>query len=93
MGTQFNDYLRESREADSPDEASLRKVFREDIALGLQFQRARITRGLTQRQLAQMSGVPQPEISRIEQGAGNPTENTLKRLASALDSKLALVKA
>jgi XRE family transcriptional regulator, regulator of sulfur utilization len=91
MGTRFSDYLAKSRAADSPDDAALRKVFEEDIALGLQYHDARVALGLTQRQLAELTGVPQADISRIEHGAGNPTEATLQRLASALDRKLALI--
>lgn len=92
MATKWKDYLAASEAVSSPEDASLRKVFREDIALGLQFQQARNARGLTQRQLADLSGVPQADISRIEHGAGNPTEATLQRLASALNCRLALVE-
>jgi ribosome-binding protein aMBF1 (putative translation factor) len=87
----FKDYLAASRAAESPDDAALRKVFEEDIRLGLQFHDARVARGLTQRQLSEMAGVPQADISRIERGGGNPTEATLQRLARALGRRLALV--
>jgi len=53
----------------------------------------RVARGLTQRDLADLSGVRQADISRIERGAGNPTESTFQRLAAALDSRLELVPA
>jgi len=91
MGTNFKDYLAASRAAESPDDAALRKVFEEAIRLGLQFHDARVARGLTQRQLSEMAGVPQADISRIERGGGNPTEATLQRLARALGRRLALV--
>jgi transcriptional regulator with XRE-family HTH domain len=52
-----------------------------------------VARGLTQRELADLSGVRQADISRIERGAGNPTESTLQRLAAALDRRLELVPA
>jgi len=71
--------------------AALRKVFDDDIRLGLQYHDARVARGLTQRQLAHLSGVPQADFSRIERGGGNPTEATLQRLARALERRLALV--
>lgn len=92
MGTRLSDYLRESRAADSPDAAALRKVFRDGVALGLQYQQARLARGLTQRQLSAQTGIPQADISRIERGAGNPTAATLRRLADALDRRLALAE-
>ena len=91
MGTNFKDYVEASGAAESPEDAALQKVFAEDIRLGLQFHDARIEQGLTQRQLSELSGVPQADISRIENGAGNPTEATLQRLAGALDRRLSLV--
>jgi transcriptional regulator with XRE-family HTH domain len=39
---------------------------------------ARVACGLSQRELAERSGVRQADISRIERGAGNPTESTLQ---------------
>jgi transcriptional regulator with XRE-family HTH domain len=42
-------------------------------------------------ELSEQSGVRQADISRIERGAGNPTEATLQRLASALEKRLELV--
>jgi transcriptional regulator with XRE-family HTH domain len=57
----------------------------------LQFRDARVSRGLTQVELSAKSGVSQADISRIERGAGNPTESTLQRLASVLEYRLELV--
>lgn len=45
---------------------------------------------MTQAQLADATGVPQAEISRIENGNANPTIETVARLAAALDKKLVL---
>jgi ribosome-binding protein aMBF1 (putative translation factor) len=91
MATIFKDYVAASRAAESPEDAAIRKVFVEDIRLGLEYRDARVERGLTQRQLADLSGVPQADISRIERGGGNPTEATLQRLAGALERRLSLV--
>ena len=41
---------------------------------------ARRRAGLTQRELARRSGVPQPSISKIERGVISPTVDTLERL-------------
>src|SRR5205823_1360102 len=41
---------------------------------------ARRRAGLTQRELARRSGVPQPSISKIEGGLISPTVDTLERL-------------
>ncbi len=91
MGTKFSDYLAESKAADTPEDATLREAFAASIVLGLQFRDARVQRGLTEVELSEKSGVPQADISRIERGAGNPTESTLHRLASILGHRLELV--
>jgi len=59
-------------------------------ALGAQLKAARTAHGLSQPALAQLSGLQQAEISRIENGVANPTADTLVRLATALDLTLAL---
>jgi DNA-binding XRE family transcriptional regulator len=63
------------------------------ITLRLQFRDARVSRGLTQAELSGLTGIPQADISRIERGAGNPTESTMQRLAHALNGRLQLVTA
>ena len=45
---------------------------------------AREKAGISQRELSRRSGVIQAEISKIEQGKGNPTLMTLRRLAHSL---------
>ncbi|MGX8774373.1 MAG: helix-turn-helix domain-containing protein [Bacillota bacterium] len=49
---------------------------------------ARSKVGLTQAQLAAATGIDQSDISRIERGVGNPSINTLSRIAKALDAEL-----
>jgi uncharacterized protein len=51
---------------------------------------ARRRAGLSQRALAQRTGVPQPQIARIESGAVSPRLDTLGRLLSAAGSALEL---
>ena len=58
--------------------------------LGIMLAAARRARKLSQPQLSTASGVQQSEISRIENGAGNPTTETLSRLAGALGQRLTL---
>lgn len=50
--------------------------------------RMREAAGLTQRELAARARVPQADISRIEQGKGNPTLRTLVRMAAACGARL-----
>ena len=50
--------------------------------------RARVQAGLTQKQLADMTGISQADISRLERGTANPSIKTLQRVATALGRKL-----
>ena len=49
---------------------------------------ARSAANLTQKQLAQRSGVSQANISKIENGNYQPSLSTLKRIAGALGKRL-----
>lgn len=91
MGTKFKNWEAERQAAETPGQAELRMRLEAAIELGLQFRDARAARGWSQRELSERSGVRQADISRIERGAGNPTEVTLQRLASALEKRLELV--
>jgi DNA-binding XRE family transcriptional regulator len=51
---------------------------------------ARKTLGLTQKQLSELTGIAQSDISKLENGGGNPSLKTLKRLAVAMDMYLKL---
>ena len=51
---------------------------------------ARKNTGLTQKQLAELTGIAQGDISKIENGNANPSIRTLKRIAEAMDMKLKL---
>ena len=51
---------------------------------------ARARRGLSQKQLAQRSGIDQGDISRIERGKLNPSLELLQRLAEALETDLVI---
>lgn len=50
---------------------------------------ARRAANLTQTRLAELSGIPQSEISRFERGQGNPTLETIGRLFSSLGRQVA----
>lgn len=49
---------------------------------------ARISQNLTQKQLAERTGINQADISRLENGTRNPSINLLKRLADGLGMTL-----
>lgn len=52
---------------------------------------ARKKSGITQKELAEKTGIAQGDISKIERGNANPSLNTLKRLATGMDMNLRLV--
>lgn len=47
-------------------------------------------RDLTQQQLAEVTGIAQADISRLENGTANPSLRTLKRLAAGMGKHLEL---
>lgn len=60
------------------------------VELGALLAAARKAHNLTQPALSSVTGIQQAEISRIERGIGNPTADTLSRLAAALGQKITL---
>lgn len=51
---------------------------------------ARNEKAMTQKQLADITGIPQADISRLENGNANPSLKTLQRLADGMGMKLKL---
>ncbi len=49
---------------------------------------ARISQNLTQKELAERTGINQADISKIENGTRNPSLNLLKRLAEGMGMTL-----
>ena len=49
---------------------------------------ARKASGLTQKQLAEITGIAQADISKLENGNANPSLRTLQRLASGMGTSL-----
>ena len=49
---------------------------------------ARAKKGLSQKELSDLTGIDQSDLSRIERGLANPSVNTLDRIAKALDARL-----
>ncbi len=52
--------------------------------------KARLEAGMTQKQLSEKTGINQSNLSRIENGDGNPSVATLERIASALGKKVSI---
>ena len=49
---------------------------------------ARKNQGITQKELSELTGISQADISRLERGTGNPSIKTLRRVAHALHMAL-----
>lgn len=49
---------------------------------------ARKEKGITQKQLSEITGIAQGDISKIENGNANPSIKTLKRIAAGMGKKL-----
>lgn len=49
---------------------------------------ARNEKSITQKQLSDITGIPQADISRLENGNANPSLQTLKRLAEGMGMRL-----
>lgn len=47
-------------------------------------------KSITQKQLADITGIPQADISRLENGNANPSLQTLQRLANGMGMRLKL---
>lgn len=56
--------------------------------LAYQLAMAREQAGMTQKELAEKTGIYQADISKLERGLGNPSLSTLKRLADGMGAKL-----
>ena len=51
---------------------------------------ARKSKGMTQKELAERTGIRQGDISKLEHGNGNPSLRTLQRLAAGMGMQLHL---
>lgn len=58
------------------------------VALGESVMAARAEKGITQKELGELAGIDQSDISKIERGIANPSMSTLDRIAKALGAEL-----
>lgn len=49
---------------------------------------ARREKGITQKELSELTGIAQGDISKLENGSANPSVKTLERVATALGKRL-----
>lgn len=91
MAKKFSEYARERRADQSAEGREAERVLRAAYAFGHVIYSARKARNLRQSDLAELSGVAQADISRIERGQIAPTVPTLLKLADALGAQIQLV--
>jgi ribosome-binding protein aMBF1 (putative translation factor) len=91
MPKPFAEYARERESTMSPDELEVVRAFDQAAAFGSVILGARKARGLRQSDLAELSGVTQADISRIERGQVAPTTQTLLKLTTALGVEIQFV--
>jgi ribosome-binding protein aMBF1 (putative translation factor) len=84
MSSNFKDFVDSIEQDASPEERRELEENRRRYRVGAKLLDRRLAAGLSQRELAQASGIDQAEISRIERGQGNPTVETLLALGTPL---------
>ena len=82
----FRDHLKEQMK--NPEFAKEYKELGPEYELVRQIIHAREEKRMTQKDLAETTGIPQAHISRIENGNYNPSLTYLKRIANGLGKEL-----
>jgi transcriptional regulator with XRE-family HTH domain len=90
IGLSHDEYVADRRERDLEFAAAYDET-RTTMELALGLADLREHRNLTQRALAEKSGIKQPMINRIERGSQVPRPVTLLRLLAALDGVLTML--
>ena len=88
MSNSFNDFLKEQLQ-DEEFRAEY-DALEPEFAIIQAMVDARKATGMTQKQLAEKSGINQADISKLERGSGNPSLRTLQRLAAGMGMRLKL---
>lgn len=91
MAKKFSEYARERRAEQSAEGREAERVFGAAYAFGHVIYSARKARNLRQSDLAELSGIAQSDISRIERGQIAPTTQTLLKLTTALGVEIQFV--
>ena len=84
VGTDWEDFEKEIFTPEEIAESDLR------VAIIGELIKARQERGITQKQLEEMSGVKQPVIARLETGATDPRLNTVVKILYSLGKTLVI---
>lgn len=84
--TKFNDFLNEQLK--DPEFKKEYDALRPEFSIIQAIINARKDSGLTQKDLAEKTGITQGDISRLERGNANPSLKTLQRLAEGMGMTL-----
>ena len=84
--TKFNDFLKEQLK--DPEIKAEYEALEPEFAIIQAMIDARKLKGITQKELSERTGIAQGDISKLENGNGNPSIKTLQRLAAAMDMSL-----
>ncbi len=88
MSLDFDTYLQEQLK--DPEFRSEYEALEPEFAIMRAMVNARKNTGMTQKQLAEKTGINQADISKLEHGSGNPSLRTLQRLAAGMGMRLKL---
>ncbi|MBI5314738.1 MAG: helix-turn-helix transcriptional regulator [Nitrospirae bacterium] len=82
-------YIDEQMKKDPKFADALTKA-EQEVGIALELAKLRERRGLSQTELAKLTGMKQPQIARLESGAHFPAFATLQKLLGVLGGKLEL---
>ena len=84
--TKFDDFL--SQQMKDPEFRAEYEALEPEFSIMQAMIEARRSCGLTQKQLAERTGIAQADISKLESGNGNPSLRTLQRLAAGMGMRV-----
>ena len=84
--TKFNVFLNEQLQ--DPEVKAEYDALEPEFAIIHAMIEARKAKGITQKELSERTGIAQGDISKLENGNGNPSVRTLQRLANAMGMTL-----
>lgn len=85
----FNEFL--NKQLDDPEFKKEWEDIQPEMDVIRAIMEARISQNMTQKELAERTGINQADISKLENGTRNPSLKLLKRLADGMDMNLSLV--
>ena len=91
VGSSFSDYARQVEADLEPEARQVLERLSRNYSIAAELLELRKQHGMTQIELANASGVNQSEISRIENGTANPSQETLDAIGKVWGLRLGFV--